>query len=147
MDDLQLYIDLVVKKAKVLKGVSFRLPYGPDVMSLEVAGKQFGLIDLSKEWHFYNLKCSPELSVKLRGCFSGIRPGYHMNKVHWISVDFEGDCPLDLQALLIKHACFQTLKGLTGKAKTQVCGSIEAFNEKYEKSVRDISGFLEKYYV
>lgn len=144
MEDLHVYIDAIVRRAKSMKGVSFRLPYGPDCLSLEVAGKQFGLIDLSKKWDFYNLKCSPELSERLRGCFSGVRPGFHMNKIHWISVDFMGDCPPDLQSLLIKHAYFQTLKGLPAKVKVAVCGDMEVFNAGYEKSVRDISGFMEK---
>lgn len=42
---------------------------------------------------FVNLKCEPMQSALLRSMFHGIRPGYHMNKDHWISVDLSGDVP------------------------------------------------------
>lgn len=147
MNDLQVYIDEIVRKAKSMKGVSFRLPYGPDVLSIEIIGKQFCLIDLSKKWDFYNLKCQPELSEKLRWYFSGIRPGFHMNKTHWNSVDFDGDCPMALQYMLLRHAYLQTLKGLAKKDKTALYGSSEAFDTKYEKQLSEISKFLEKTYL
>ena len=37
-----------------------------------------------------NLKCSPMEADLLRSAYTGVRPGYHMNKTHWISVILDG---------------------------------------------------------
>ncbi len=52
----------------------------------------------------YNLKVAPDYGMELRERFAGIRPGYHMNKRYWISVDFNGDVPDRLQEQLIYHS-------------------------------------------
>ncbi len=44
----------------------------------------------------------------------------HMNKRHWISVDFEGDVPDSLHRELIAHAYRQTAKGLTLKIRREL---------------------------
>ena len=97
-----------------------RSPYGPDTLSLEIGGKQFCLMTLDGEWNFYNLKIDPEYSEELRIRYTGIRPGYHMNKKHWISVDFDGDIPYGLHKSLIEHAYYQTAKGLPKKTRIQI---------------------------
>lgn len=86
-----------------------RMPYGPDHLVFEIGGKQFCLLDLSGQWPFYNLKVHPDYSEELRERYQSIRPAYHMNKRHWISVDYEGDVPDSLQRQLIHHACRQTV--------------------------------------
>lgn len=45
---------------------------------------------------FVNLKCDPIESVFLQSVYEGVKPGYHMNKTHWISVRFESDVPDEL---------------------------------------------------
>lgn len=108
-----------------LCGLSFpstteRSPFGPDTYALEVGGKMFCLMTLAGEWDFYNLKVDPEYSEELRARYSGINPGYHMNKRHWISVQFEGDVPDSLQKELIHHAYLQTVKKLTKKLRMEL---------------------------
>ncbi|MDE6118874.1 MAG: MmcQ/YjbR family DNA-binding protein, partial [Muribaculaceae bacterium] len=49
-----------------------------------------------------------------------IRPGYHMNKRHWISVDFSGDVSDQLQEHLIYHSYCQTAMKLPKKILTQL---------------------------
>lgn len=36
-----------------------------------------------------NLKCDPEEGFALREEFSAIRPAYHMNKLHWITLPLD----------------------------------------------------------
>ena len=43
-----------------------------------------------------NLKCDPIESEFLQSVYQGVTPGYHMNKIHWISVYFESDVPDEL---------------------------------------------------
>lgn len=89
-----------------------RCPFGPDTLSLEIKGKMFCLLTLDGEWDFYNLKAEPEYAAELCERYSGIRPGYHMNKRHWISVSFQGDVSRKLQEALIRHSYCQVAKKL-----------------------------------
>ena len=59
-----------------------------------------------------NLKCDPIESEFLQSVYQGVTPGYHMNKVHWISVYFGSDVPDELFRQLTM-ASFH----LTGKRK------------------------------
>lgn len=105
-------IEEVREKALSLPFVTERLPYGPDCLAFEIGGKQFCLLLLSSKGNFYNLKVDPAYSLQLQDRYSGIRPGFHMNKKHWISVDFCGDVPDALQYELIEHAYHRTIQGL-----------------------------------
>ena len=89
-----------------------RCPFGPDTLAMEIGGKMFCLMHLSGEWDFYNIMVDPDYSVELRDRYSGIRPGYHMNKRHWISVDFHGDVPDWLQEELLLHSFCQAARKL-----------------------------------
>lgn len=89
-----------------------RSPFGPDTLALEIGGKIFCLMDLSGHWSFYNIKVHPDLAVELCERYAGIRPGFHMNKRHWISVDFDCGLPPDRERGLIEHAYRRTALGL-----------------------------------
>lgn len=95
-----------------LPSATERCPFGPDTLALEIGGRMFCLIDLSCEWDFYNLKVVPDYGAELCEIYSGIRPGYHMNKRHWISVNYQGDVPDRLQKELIRHSYCQVAKKL-----------------------------------
>ncbi|MDE6247203.1 MAG: MmcQ/YjbR family DNA-binding protein [Muribaculaceae bacterium] len=103
-----------------LPHVTERLPFGPDTYCLEIGGKMFCLMTLDGEWDFYNLKVDPVYSEQLREQYTGIKPGYHMNKKHWISVQFEGDVSDELQKKLICHSYYQTARNLTKKLRAQL---------------------------
>ena len=65
-----------------------RSPFGPDPLAMEIGGRMFCLMTLDVQRDFYNLKVAPDYGVELCDRFSGIRPGYHMNKdigFLWIS--------------------------------------------------------------
>lgn len=55
--------------------------------------KWFGILMQKDGQVFVNLKCRPLEGAVLRGSFAGIRPAWHMNKDHWISVLLESDVP------------------------------------------------------
>lgn len=40
-----------------------------------------------------NLKVDPEIGVELREKYDAVKPGYHMNKKHWITVEMDGSIP------------------------------------------------------
>lgn len=104
-----------------------RSPFGPDTLAMEIGGRMFCLMTLDGEWDFYNIKVNPDFGLELRDRYSGIRPGYHMNKRHWISVDFSGDVPDRVQEKLIFHSYCETAKKLSKKVRSQL-GITELLN-------------------
>ena len=48
--------------------------------------------------------CEPLKSGMLRGMFKGVRPGWHINKDHWISVDLMGDVPEEVFCRLTRDS-------------------------------------------
>ncbi|PSW15572.1 hypothetical protein C9J01_00710 [Photobacterium rosenbergii] len=61
-------------------------PFGADVMVFKVLGKMFALIIVNDGVVDINLKGAPADNEALTSIFSAIKPGYHMNKKHWITV-------------------------------------------------------------
>ncbi len=70
-------------------GVTEGFPFDEKVLVFKVMGKMFALTDI-EEFEGINLKCDPERAVMLREEFEEIKPGYHMNKVHWNTVSVVG---------------------------------------------------------
>ncbi len=64
-------------------------PFGEETICFRVAGKIFAITSFSIPLKV-NLKCDPEEAVDLRERYEEVQPGYHMNKKHWNTVDFEG---------------------------------------------------------
>lgn len=52
-------------------------------------GKMFALTDLEGTFSI-NLKCDPDLAVKLRELHPCVIPGYHMNKRLWNTIIIDG---------------------------------------------------------
>ncbi|MFB6822003.1 MmcQ/YjbR family DNA-binding protein [Streptomyces virginiae] len=65
-------------------------PFTPETSVFKVLGKAFALSALDGEPLKVNLKCDPELAVRLREEHEAIVPGYHMNKRHWNTVTVGG---------------------------------------------------------
>lgn len=71
-------------------GANESFPFGEDTLVFKVGGKVFALTSLDARPLSVNLKCNPELAVELREQYDAVRPGYHMNKVHWNTVIIDG---------------------------------------------------------
>lgn len=61
-------------------------------MVFKVEGKIFALCGIDP-FESVNLKCDPELAVELREQFDAVKPGYHMNKKHWNTIQLDGSVP------------------------------------------------------
>ena len=68
-------------------------PFGPNVLVFKVGGKMFALAALDEVPTTVNLKCDPDLALDLRDRYEQIRPGYHMNKKHWNTVEIDTGIP------------------------------------------------------
>ncbi len=71
-------------------GATESFPFGEDTLVFKVGGKVFALTSMDARPLSVNLKCNPELAVELREQYDAVRPGYHMNKVHWNTVIIDG---------------------------------------------------------
>src|SRR5262245_51158016 len=99
-------------------GSSEETPFGPDVVVFNVGGKMFALAALDELPATVNLKCDPDLALDLRDRYEQVRPGYHMNKKHWNTVEIEGGgIPARELRGMIDHSYALVVKGLPKGAR------------------------------
>ena len=79
-------------------------PFGEDTLVFKVGGKMFALASLDEVPPSVNLKCDPERALDLRDRYEEVRPGYHMNKKHWNTVELGGSIPEAELRGLIDHS-------------------------------------------
>ncbi|QZT35811.1 MmcQ/YjbR family DNA-binding protein [Halosquirtibacter xylanolyticus] len=79
------------------------LPFDDTSLVFKVHEKMFGLLIL-KHPHRMNLKCDPEIAIKLRETYDFVIPGYHMNKKHWNTLSELDNIPDDLIIEWINHS-------------------------------------------
>lgn len=65
-------------------------PFGEGAAVFKVGGRMFALVPLEGEPASVSLKCDPDHAVELRTQYRSVRPGYHLNKRHWNTVDLDG---------------------------------------------------------
>jgi len=94
-------------------------PFGPDVLVFKVSGKMFALAALDEVPTTVNLKCDPDLALDLRDRYEQVRPGYHMNKKHWNTVEIENGIPDAELRKMIDHSYELVIKKLP-KSKAKV---------------------------
>jgi predicted DNA-binding protein (MmcQ/YjbR family) len=70
-------------------GATEGTPFGETVLVFKVGGKIFALASLDEVPARVNLKCDPDLALELRDRYEQVRPGYHMNKKHWNTIEIE----------------------------------------------------------
>ena len=87
-------------------------PFGPDVLVFKVSGKMFALAALDDLPTTVNLKCDPDLALDLRDRYEQVKPGYHMNKKHWNTVEIESGIPASELRRMIDHSYELVVKSL-----------------------------------
>jgi predicted DNA-binding protein (MmcQ/YjbR family) len=98
--DLAQFREYCLSKSGATEGT----PFGPDVLVFKVGGKMFALAALDEVPTTVNLKCDPDLALELRDRYEQVRPGYHMNKKHWNTVEIEGGFPDAELRKMIDHS-------------------------------------------
>jgi predicted DNA-binding protein (MmcQ/YjbR family) len=79
-------------------------PFGIDTLVFKVKGKIFAIAGLNDDSLKVNHKCDPERALELRDEYAEIKPGYHMNKKHWNTIEFESRLSSKLLKELIDHS-------------------------------------------
>jgi predicted DNA-binding protein (MmcQ/YjbR family) len=98
--DLAQFREYCLGKPRATEGT----PFGPDVLVFKVGGKMFALAALDEVPATVNLKCDPDLALDLRDRYDQVRPGYHMNKKHWNTVEIESGFPDGELRNMIDHS-------------------------------------------
>lgn len=106
--DIEVFRDYCLAKPGTIED----FPFGEETLVLKVMGKIFALTGLDSERFTVNLKIEPDYGVELRERHPEIQPGYHMNKIHWNTVDFEGGLDDRMLRHLIDHSYEQVVKSL-----------------------------------
>jgi predicted DNA-binding protein (MmcQ/YjbR family) len=75
------------------RGATESTPFGETVVVFKVGGKMFALAALDEVPTTVNLKCDPDRALELRDRYEQVRPGYHMNKKHWNTVELGSGIP------------------------------------------------------
>lgn len=74
-----------------LLGANEDFPFAPETSVFKVGGKIFAITRLDEEPLTVSLKIDPVLGEELRGNYDAVKPGYHLNKKHWVTITLNAD--------------------------------------------------------
>lgn len=114
-----MHIEALYEYCLAKKGTEDCFPFDEVTLVFKVMGKMFALTSTNSEDFTVNLKCDPEYAEELRASHEEIKPGYHMNKKHWNTVDFRGSLEDKQLMHLIDHSYELVVKSLP-KAKREI---------------------------
>jgi len=119
--NLETYYEYCLSK----KGVTEHFPFDEETLVFKVCGKMFALSSLN-QWEkgnpSVNLKCNPDYAQELRAEYDDIKPGWHMSKIHWNTIEINLEVPDSLIKELIDHSYDLVFKSLTKKMQLEVLG-------------------------
>jgi len=97
-------------------GVTEEFPFDEQTLTFKVGGKIFALTNVDL-FASINLKCDPQLAIKLREEYKSVLPGYHMNKKHWNTILIDGSIPDSKIRELILFSYNLVIKNLPKKIR------------------------------
>jgi predicted DNA-binding protein (MmcQ/YjbR family) len=97
-------------------------PFGDGVAVFKVAGRMFALVPLEGSPSNVSLKCKPDLAAELRARYPAVRPGYHLNKQHWNTIDLDGSIDDDELREMIDHSYQLVLDRLPQADRARLLG-------------------------
>lgn len=95
--------------------------YDRNLLVFYVLDKWFCFVNIDV-FDFCNIKCPTEQIEELQERYEGIKPGYHMNKKHWISVYFNTDVPDRTIKELVRQSYDIVVASLSKKEKEALQG-------------------------
>jgi predicted DNA-binding protein (MmcQ/YjbR family) len=112
--------DEVLETCAGLPGVVKDYPFGEGVAVFKVGGRMVALIPHEGSPATVSLKCDPELAVELRAQYPSVRPGYHLNKSHWNTVEVDGSLEDHELRWMIQHSYDLVLAALPRAVRTRI---------------------------
>lgn len=110
-------------------GVEETYPFGDQAVVFKVGGKMFSLSNVTAfkmkgevkpAFHHISVKCDPDIAADLRRNFEDIIPGWHLSKVHWISLIMGGKLKESLIKDLIDQSYNLVFASLPKKAQEKL---------------------------
>lgn len=101
------------------KGTTEGFPFDSETLVFKVMGKMYALTNINWADTSVNLKCDPERAIELREEYEAIKPGYHMSKKHWNTVNADGLSD-EMVYELIDHSYDLVVASLTKKLKEEL---------------------------
>lgn len=120
--DYQQILQEKVAICLTLQGAKETFPFDKKIHALTLGGKIFALIHLYHDDLYVSLKCQPERIDRLREEYSNIKPGYHLNKQHWITlaINEHYDVEPETEIALIQNSYQLIFQKLSKKAQNTV---------------------------
>jgi predicted DNA-binding protein (MmcQ/YjbR family) len=103
-----------------LPGAVEEFPFGEGVSVFKVGGKIFALSRLAARPLSVSLKCDPVLAEQLRATYPAVRPGYHLNKRHWNTIEIDGSIPDRLLLDLVEDSYDLVVAGLPKRVQDEL---------------------------
>jgi len=93
-----------------------------------VGGKMFAAICLNDEGVpvYVTLKLEPTAGEFWRSQYKDVIPGYYMNKVHWNSINPDGQVPDEILKDMLDQSYALVLGGLSKKKQKEILGGVTA---------------------
>ena len=120
--DVPMHVDTFREYCLKKGGVMEDSPFGPEHLVFKVGGKMFALLAFEEIPPTANLKCEPDLALELRDRYEDVRPGYHMNKKHWNTVQIDGAIPRQELTKMIDHSYELVVKALPRAQRERLAG-------------------------
>lgn len=92
-------------------------PFDETTLVFKVAGKMFLLADIDSRPISFNVKCDPGKAIELREKYSFVQPGFHMNKTHWNTVEWDSRANSKLIFSWIDHSYDLVVSSLPKKVQ------------------------------
>jgi len=98
------------------KGVTEAFPFDQSTLVFKVMNKMFALTSIHT-FTSVNLKCDPDLAVELRENYDFVKPGFHMSKIHWNTIEIDWQLEDRLLKEWVDHSYDLVVEKLTKKQK------------------------------
>ncbi len=100
------------------KGASECFPFDEVTLVFKIH-KMFALTNLDGDLSV-NLKCDPEKAIELREKYPAVKPGYHMNKRLWNTIEIDGSISDTMIKSWIVDSYQLVFESLTKKQKEEI---------------------------
>ena len=102
-----------------LKGVSEGFPFDETTLVFKVMGKMFCLTDTEDKFGVA-LKNEPEKNIELREEFRAVKPGYHLSKKHWNTIEIDGSISDNMLKNFIDESYGLVVMGMPKKRQQEL---------------------------
>ncbi len=94
-------------------------PFDDVTLVFKVGGKMFALTNLDGDLSV-NLKCDPEKAIELREQYPAVKPGYHMHKRYWNTIEMDGSIADHLIKSWIDDSYNLVVQSMTKKQREEI---------------------------